>query len=108
MSTSYSLFDLDLVRSARRASVPYQPGSDTSKAAAEAIAPYVGPQGERLYQHILRCGPCGSTDAEASVSIPMLRQSICARRNALMRAGRVKDSGQRRCGGAVWIVVVPS
>ena len=102
-----SLFDIDLVQRARRAHAPYQPGSDTSKAAAEAITPYSGPQGERLYDHILRCGECGCTDAEASVSIPMLRQSICARRNALMRAGRVRDSGRRRDRGVVWEVVLP-
>ena len=114
MSTSYALFDeMDPIPTSRRRpgprlnrmSLPYAVGSDTSKAAADKARWSAGAVGEQIYQHIMRCGPCGATDKEIERVLGIQRATICARRKGL--AGRIQDSGQRRDGCAVWTVVVP-
>lgn len=88
-------------------SIPSLPFSDhdTSKQAAERMEPHADTKREQYFRWLLARGSYGATDAEAE-HMPMKRQSICARRNELIAAGRVfKSAVLRRNGMAVWIGV---
>ena len=84
--------------------LPFQSESDTSKDAAQLAERFVGPQGERVYDVILRCGSCGVTQKELAVDLNMGRPSICARVRALELAGRVVKTARRRSGCCVYEV----
>lgn len=83
--------------------LPFQSGSDTSRAAAVAMRETASTQRERYYQW-LADRVQGGTDGEAEVELAMRRSSVCARRNELMKAGRVLKTDWRRVGCAVWRV----
>ena len=109
MSTSYhgDLFDLEPVPTRNRHRPAYQPSSTTRKAAADRIAPYVATQREQYYNWLASCGDFGATDEEASISRRMRVASVCARRNELVRLGRVVKTDRIRNRGHVWKAVLP-
>ena len=90
---------------------PHHKGSDTSREAARSVAEDAPTQRSEVYGYILARGQAGATDAEIERGLSMLRQSVCARRNELVRLGMIRDSGRRRTAPhtgrlcAVWVVV---
>lgn len=97
MISQPSLFDVQAP-----VTLPYAKGSDTSKAAAKSARWFSEKQGRRIYEHIVKCGPCGATDKELERVLGICRQAICARRKGLREAGMIEDSGQRREGCSAW------
>ena len=89
---------------------PYQKGSDTSREAARSVARGAPTKRAEVYGYILARGDDGATDAEIEGGLSMLRQSVCARRNELVKLGMIRDSGRRRTSlhtgrrCAVWVV----
>ena len=67
---------------------------DTSKEAAVSILPHVNAMQERVLGYIESHD--GATDSEIEQGLKMLRQTVCARRNELMKLGLVKWSGEYR------------
>jgi len=78
--TTPSLFDLN-----PPPRLPYQRGSDTSQAAAEAIQPYADIQRERVFWWVVGCGVHGATMKEAEAQMPIKRASACPRFNELQK-----------------------
>ena len=89
---------------------PHQKGSDTSREAARNVARGAPTKRAEVYGYILARGDAGATDAEIEGGLSMLRQSVCARRNELVKLGMIRDSGRRRTSlhtgrrCAVWVV----
>ena len=89
---------------------PHQKGSDTSREAARSVARGAPTKRAEVYGYILARGDAGATDAEIEGGLSMLRQSVCARRNELVKLGMIRDSGRRRNSPhtgrrcAVWVV----
>ena len=81
--------------------LPYQSGSDTGRDAAESMREAAATQRER-YIRWLADRLHGGTDWEAEVELTMRRSSVCARRNELMKAGRIVKTDWRRFGCTVW------
>ncbi len=71
-------------------------GSDTSEAAAEAVAPRTGKLRELVLYYIRRQGPRGATDPEIAEGLGMLSDTARARRCELRDRGLIVDSGERR------------
>ena len=90
---------------------PYQKGSDTSREAARSVAEDAPTKRAEVYGYILARGDAGATDAEIERGLSMLRQSVCGRRNELVRLRMIRDSGRRRTSPqterlcAVWVAV---
>lgn len=94
--------------------IPYEKGSDTSKAAAEQKQDTAPSDEERVY-HLIRSTsspkwllPLGITDDAIEAALNMRHQNASARRRALVLKGLVKDSGLRRKTrsgrlAAVWV-----
>lgn len=76
--------------------VPYALGSDTSEAAAHSMRPHVVSIEARVLCAIQTCGCYGSTADEIESQLESRHATISARVNALMRAGKIVDSGRRR------------
>lgn len=93
-----SLFDTD---------VPYVRGSETSKAAAEAIEPKVPILREQVYAMILDRGAAGMTDEEMQRQLAGNTQR--PRRVELVKQGRIRPSGTRKTASGreavVWVAV---
>lgn len=68
--------------------------SETSRAAAEAIAPKIGPMHEQIIEHLACIG--GATDEEMQRHIRMSPNTQRPRRRELQLMGRIVDSGLRR------------
>jgi len=86
-------------------SLPFAAGSDTSKAAADAMAAKplrVRRDHERII-NVLLSG--GKTDNEGIEILGLDGSSYRPRRIELVRMGRVRDSGERRNGSTVWEVI---
>ena len=89
----------------------FQKGSDTSRDAARSVARGAPTKRTQVYRYILDRGKAGATDAEIERGLPMLRQTVCARRNKLVKLGMIRDSGRRRTSPqtgrrcAVWVAV---
>jgi hypothetical protein len=73
---------------------PYQPHSETSKAAAGQIETTTGELRARVLAHLKACG--GATDEETQDALGMAQNTERPRRVELVRAGRVIDSGETR------------
>lgn len=73
---------------------PYQPGSETSRIASEAVAPKAGSQRERVLA-CLRQAKDGLTRHELSYLAQLPLQTICARVHELLDAGLVRVEGTR-------------
>jgi hypothetical protein len=76
--------------------VPYVRGSDTSKAAADAMAPHTTPLQQVVRDYLREHGP--STDEEMQAGIPMGANTQRPRRVELVGKGYVVDSGKTRTG----------
>lgn len=75
---------------------PYQRHSDTSRAAAEAVAPNAGTLRRKLLDFLAGRGGTGATDEESQDALQMPPSTQRPRRVELQQAGLVRDSGRRR------------
>lgn len=83
-------------------SAPYQPGSDTSKDAAERARAFVGQQGDRVLAWIRSVGEHGATQKEAAQALKIGRPSLCARFRALEQLKAITKTTARRGGCVVY------
>lgn len=87
----------------------YVRGSETSREAAEAIAPKLGRLQEKVLQAIAN-QPDGLTDQEGQALTGLATNCYTPRRRELVMTGKVEDSGDRRraeysrCRCVVWRV----
>lgn len=81
---------------------PYQPTSETSKAAAVTARTVAGQQAEQVYAYVLGCGARGASQKEICAGLFLGRPSVAARVNALWRAGRLVKTTVRRQACAVY------
>lgn len=85
-----------------QASLPFSGRSSTARACSLAGAldalPRSGTQAARVLAIIREAGPVGRTDWDLVALSGLQRSSICARRNALMDAGLVREDGSRVAG----------
>lgn len=70
---------------------PYQTHSETSREAAEFIAPKIGPLQSKVLAFIRLHGPC--TDAQIIDGIGLSPNSVRPRRIELAKSGRVQQAG---------------
>lgn len=75
---------------------PATPGSDTSKAAADAIRPVAATIRERVERFFIERGPHGATDEECQLALGLRADTERPRRRELVTAGLVRDSGKER------------
>lgn len=75
-------------------SAPYQPHSDTSREAAEEIAPRLSRLRQQVYEALKFCGPM--TDEEICNLTGMRASTVRPRRVELVESAHVVDSGSRR------------
>ncbi|MNS24326.1 hypothetical protein D3C72_561650 [compost metagenome] len=75
---------------------PYQPGSETSKAAAIAIAPSAATRRAQVLEFLRERGESGATNDEIVCRLGMMIQTVTARMRELVLRGAVVDSGERR------------
>lgn len=75
--------------------VHYQVHSETSRAAAESIAPTVATKREAVLAYLRRCGVHGALDQQINRYFGW-QGTGCPRRCELVERGLVVDSGQRR------------
>jgi len=84
MKTARYQEGFDFLRTRYTAPVaPFQPTSDTSVEAAEAIEPHRLTQERRVYIAIRRAGAYGRTMGELEHELDLKSGSVCARVNAL-------------------------
>lgn len=76
--------------------VPYVKGSDTSRAAADSMVPYVGKIQAEVRDFVIDAGPRGATCDEAEELLGYSHQTASARFRDLVLANVIKDSGARR------------
>lgn len=91
----------------RPVGVPHN-GSQTSREAAERIAPVASAQAAQVFAFIARQGDGGVTDHEVQTALGVTGDSDRPRRWNRQRAGLIRDSGQRRKSPAgraaiVWV-----
>lgn len=89
-------------------SIPYQPHSHTSYAAAERSQDTADTQRARVYDALLRAGRYGMTDQEIQHTTHLPGDTERPRRLELVNLRRVVDSGttRRTCSGklaTVWV-----
>lgn len=72
---------------------PYVKGSDTSKGAADSVAPNAGTKRAEVYRVIASLG--GATDDKVEEVTGWRHQTVSARRRELVLSGMVRDSGRR-------------
>lgn len=73
---------------------PYQRHSATSRAAAEAIKPHLGPMHLKIQAYLM--GRAGATDEEMQLDLKMNGSTQRPRRIDMIRWGLVIDSGKTR------------
>lgn len=78
---------------------PYQRGSATSKAAAQAIAPRAGSIASRVLTFLEQCGARGATREEIQIALRMKIQTVCSSCNGLRKRGFVGVRGERLTTG---------
>lgn len=88
MENQYSIFDAP-------ETLPYQPHSETSKAAAETMRPDAATDRMEVLNLLLRA-LVGMTDEEIQLSLKLNPSTERPRRIELVRAGKVRDSGKKR------------
>jgi hypothetical protein len=91
---------------------PYRKNSPpgTSDRAALMIAQFTPTLRDRILATIRDRGPVGLTDDEGEAILSIIAQTYTPRRGELVRAGKVRDSGERRPTSsgrpaAVWVSV---
>lgn len=92
---------------------PHVAGSDTSRAAAEAIRPHVLRQQDRVLASISARHSDGMTCDEVEVALGLSHQTASARIRDLVKAGAIVDSDIRRPTrtgrkAAVYVAKVPT
>lgn len=92
-----------------RPSAPYQAHSETSRRAAERIAPIAHTKRGMVLAYIAACGAEGATDEEMQMRIPMAANTQRPRRVELLKAGFIKASDKTRPtlagdGATVWVI----
>jgi hypothetical protein len=78
--------------------VPYVRHSETSRAAADAMAPHVTPLQQKILDHLREYGEL--TDEEMQWGIPMGANTQRPRRRELQLLGRVVDTGKTRANAS--------
>lgn len=101
-----SLFD-PLNAKPTPARAPYAPGSITSKAAAESVAPRIGGLRAAVLRFFIDRGRYGATDDEAAEALALPDNTLRPRRRELVEIGCLANSGEKRktrsnCGATVW------
>ena len=90
-------------RGPRQPTLPFSGRTPTARAAslagAQAAEPRAGTQAQRVLEVIRSMRTRGATDWDIKALTAFERSSICARRNALLDAGLVVDSGRTREAG---------
>lgn len=86
MTEQGPLFDM----APRRQHAPYARNSETSKAAADRIAPKAHLQREQVYAYIASRKDATQKEVERGTGI--LRSSVCARTSELEREGRIRKA----------------
>ena len=76
--------------------IPYQTGSDTSRAAAEMQKAKAPGTIERIYRYLLAQGEYGATDDEIKMALGLLASTAGARRRDLEMMGGCAKSKRRR------------
>ncbi len=90
----------------RQPPIPFVHGSPTSEAAAQAVRAKAPSQRARVLAFVSGRGGLGATDDEIEVGLALPHQSASARRNGLVRDGKLRDGGERRKTRAgQWAVV---
>jgi len=74
----------------------YQAHSETSRRAAERIAPLAGTKRAAVLEYIEQCGEIGATDEEMQARMPMPANTQRPRRIELCAMGFVKSNGKTR------------
>ena len=87
--------------------VPHN-GTDTSKAAAQAILPKLSEVLMRIHMQIIRSGKLGMTCDEIERELKLRHQTASARVRDLAQRGVIDDSGSRRATSSgrpaiVWV-----
>ena len=102
MSQQY-MFDLDAYGGASVKKLapiepdpPYQPYSETSRAAAESIKPALNSLQQAVLSYLRNRGDEGATDEEMQENIPLSQNCQRPRRVELCVSGHVCDSGRTR------------
>jgi len=85
--------------------LPWAPQSDTSHEAAIAAEAFAATQEARVLAFVTARGAYGSTMKEAEMEMPIQRSSACGRFFALVAAGKLRKTTERREGCAVYQVV---
>jgi hypothetical protein len=75
--------------------VPHN-GTDTSRAAAESMAPHVSEIERNVLDFVIDAGPRGATCDEAETLLEYTHQTASARLRGLVLKGLIRDSGARR------------
>ena len=89
-----------------RCGAPYQLGSDTSEAAADAIAPDLGKLQELVGNFIRDRGERGATDNEIQAELDLSGSTERPRRRELEQMRLIVDSGtKRRTQSGNWATV---
>ena len=101
-----SLFDSATVQE----SAPYAAGSETSKAAASEISPYLGRLQACVFDFIASRGPLGATDQEVQEALRIDSSTQRPRRCELAKKGLIRQAGierETKSGrrAQVWIAV---
>jgi predicted transcriptional regulator len=76
--------------------VPYVRGSDTSRAAADSMAPHVSAIESDVLAYVKRKHGYGSTCDEIEYAMGLAHQTASARLKGLADKGLIRDSGARR------------
>lgn len=76
--------------------LPYQHGSATSRAAAEAVAPRAQSQKRRILEAYALAGEYGATREEISHWQGIRQATVCPRVNELVRKGFLEPTGRER------------
>lgn len=96
---------------AKKRKAPFEAGSRTSKAAADALDPRDLSAKEQLVMaELFNIAPDGMTDKQLQAVTGLLHESVSARRRKLVLKGRVRDSGEIRlnvdtnCMAIIWVI----
>jgi hypothetical protein len=103
-----NFFDQPATRAAAP-SAPYALASETSKGAAEGIAPCTGRMQSQVFDFIRTQDEMGATDEELTEALGMLSDTARARRVELRDRSLIIDSGKRRPtrrgrAAVVWVI----
>ena len=103
--TMFDDFDRQRMVQPDRPIKPPHNGTETSKAAAEAIALISGDQRRKVYDFIKSRGEEGATRKEIERGVGITTQSACPRMDELKRDGLIVKVGETREGCQAWRAV---